>query len=133
MVLIFSSLFVISAFADPPKLPFSSIRIAGDMVYVSGTSASPGKSKEGSIEALTKDIIENIKGLLAKEGLTLNDVVKTTVFLTDMNDFQTMSQTYAKMFSGNDQFPARTTIGVKSLPFGVPIEIECIAYIGKKR
>ncbi len=117
--------------AAAPKLPFSSIRIAGDTAYVAGTSAAPGKAKQGSIEDLTQQVIENIQAILATEKLTLNDVVKTTVFLTDMNDFQAMSKVYAKMFAGNSQYPARTTIGVQSLPFGAPIEIECIAYIGK--
>jgi 2-iminobutanoate/2-iminopropanoate deaminase len=114
------------------RLPFSSIRWAGDTVYVSGTSAAPGQSTKGSIEDLTRQILENIQGFLAKEGLSLNDVVKTTVFLTNMKDFQAMNQTYARIFAENDQFPSRTTIGVKSLPFGAHIEIECIAYRGQK-
>lgn len=113
---------------NTPELPFSSLRIAGNTVYVSGTSIPPGKSKEKNVADLTQQILESIQTLLAKEGLTLNDIVKTTVFLTNMDDFQAMNQSYAKMFAGSDSFPARTTIGVKSLPFGARIEIECIGY-----
>ncbi len=114
------------------KLPFSPIRILGDTAYISGTlpiDPATGKLKEGTIEELTHQIFVNIRTVLANEGLSLNDIVKTTVMLTDIKDFAEMNRAYSRILRGNEILPARSTIGVAALPLGSRIEIECIAQL----
>lgn len=114
------------------NLPFSPIRILGDTAYISGTlpiDPATGKLREGTIDELTQQIFENIQRVLASEGLSLNDIVKTTVLLTDIKDFAEMNRAYARILAGNEILPARSTIGVAALPLGSRIEIECIAQL----
>ena len=80
---------------------------------------------EGGIEEQTEQCFENIRSVLKAAGLNLEHVVKTTVFLTDINDFKAMNGVYASQFE--KPCPARTTIGVASLPLGARIEIEVVA------
>jgi 2-iminobutanoate/2-iminopropanoate deaminase len=84
-----------------------------------------GKIAQGMIKEQTEQVILNIQALLASEGLTLNDVVKATVFLASMNEFSAMNEIYAKYFTGTP--PARSTIEVSRLPRDVRVEIEVIA------
>lgn len=107
--------------------PYSQGIAAGQTVYVSGqlpidpaTEAIP----EG-IAAQTAQSLKNIQGILAEQGMTLADVVKTTVFLADMNDFAEMNKVYGEYFA--QPFPARSAVQVAKLPKGAPLEIECIA------
>jgi 2-iminobutanoate/2-iminopropanoate deaminase len=79
----------------------------------------------GSIEEQTTRVIENLQAVLQSAGLTLADVVKTTVFLKDMNNFARMNETYGKFFG--DKPPARSTVEVARLPRDVQVEIEAIA------
>ena len=108
--------------------PYSPGVQAGRFVYLSGqTPMDPatGVLMEGDVRAQTAQCFRNLAAVLKAAGLTLDHVVKVNVFLTDMNDFEAMNEVYATQFSR--PFPARTTIGVASLPKGASIEIELIA------
>ncbi len=101
---------------------------AGGFVFLSGQiPADPdsGDLVTGDIQTQCKQVLENLKLVLAAAGLTLDDVVKTTVFLKDMNHFAKMNETYASYFPTKP--PARTTVEVARLPRDVGIEIELIA------
>lgn len=108
--------------------PYNQAIEAGGLVFVSGQlpiDPATGEFQQGGIGELTRRSLTNIKHILEQAGLTLNDVVKTTVFLTDMNDFAAMNEVYASFFS--EMAPARSAVAVKELPKGASIEIECIA------
>lgn len=107
--------------------PYSQGVAAGDMVFVSGQlplDPATGEFPEG-IAAQTAQALENMKAILAEKGMTLDNVVKTTVFLADLNDFVPMNEVYGKYFS--QPYPARSAIQVAKLPKNAPLEIECIA------
>jgi 2-iminobutanoate/2-iminopropanoate deaminase len=98
------------------------------LVFLSGqTPLDPktGKIAEGDIRAQTQQSFDNLFGVLEASGLGSDDVQKVNVYLTDMNDFSAMNEIYKKQFS--EPYPARTSIGVASLPLGAKIEIEMIA------
>jgi len=98
------------------------------IVYTSGQvglDPKSGQIVEGGIEAQTERALENLSTVLAGAGLTLADVVKTTVFLADMNDFKAMNEVYAKHFTSSH--PARTTIAAAGLPRNARVEIEVVA------
>jgi 2-iminobutanoate/2-iminopropanoate deaminase len=108
--------------------PYSQAAIVGDLVFTAGQVAldpASGTVIEGGIEAQTGRVLENIAAVLAAAGSSLSQVVKTTVFLTDMADFPAMNQVYAKAFG--DHKPARATVAVAGLPLGVRVEIEAVA------
>ena len=84
-----------------------------------------GEFAEGDIQALTHQSLTNLKHVLEAAGLTLANVVKTTVFLADLADFAAMNEVYATYFSA--PFPARSAVAVKTLPKNARVEIECIA------
>ncbi|MCE2615479.1 MAG: RidA family protein [Phocaeicola sp.] len=84
-----------------------------------------GEFAEGGIKGQTKQVFENIKNLLASEGLTTANIIKTTVFLADMDLFTDMNEVYATYF--DSAYPARSAVAVKKLPKGALVEIECIA------
>lgn len=108
--------------------PYSTAVRQNGFVFLSGQiplDPQTGELVIGSIEAQTARVIENLQAVLAGAGLTLNDVVKTTVFLKNMNDFSRMNETYGKYFGSIP--PARSTIEVARLPRDVHIEIEAIA------
>lgn len=100
------------------------------MVFVSGQlplDPKTGQFVDGNIEDLTRQVIENIKNILKVDGLTLENVVRTDVFLKDLkSDFKGMNTEYARHFTGTTP-PARQTIQVADLPMGSPVEISCIA------
>jgi 2-iminobutanoate/2-iminopropanoate deaminase len=101
-----------------------------NLVYCSGQipiDPAVGKVIEGEIEAQTHRVFKNIQAILAEAGTSLNNVIKTTVFLKSMDDFKAMNEVYATYFAGN--FPARSTVQVAKLPLDVLVEIEVIAYI----
>ena len=113
--------------APKPVGPYSQAVISGDFVFVSGQIAiDPKTSKvvDGGIEAQTIQVLENIKHILESINLTLNDVVKTSVFLSSFSDFQSFNQVYSKYFEVNP--PARTTVQA-GLMAGVLLEIDAIA------
>lgn len=120
---------VIQTNAAPAAIgPYSQAIRVGNFVFTSGQIPLDPKTGEivgWQIREQTKQVFENIKGLLSGAGLTLNDVVKTTVFLAHMSDFADMNEVYAEYFSQNR--PARSTVEVGRLPKDALIEIECIA------
>jgi 2-iminobutanoate/2-iminopropanoate deaminase len=108
--------------------PYSHAAEGNGLIYLSGqTPMKPGTSElvDGGIEAQTRQTFENLKAVLGEAGLTLADVLKCNVFLTDMGNFAAMNAVYAEQFT--KPYPARTTIGVASLPLGAEIEIEMVA------
>lgn len=107
--------------------PYSQAIDAGHFVFISGqipVNPADGSIPEG-IKAQTAQSLKNVKAILTEAGLTIDNVVKTTVFLADMNDFGDMNSVYADVFTA--PFPARSAVAVKDLPKKVLVEIEVIA------
>lgn len=103
------------------------IRI-GQFIFTSGQipiDPSTGKIMAVDIEGQTHQVLKNLKAVLRAEGADFDDVVKTTVFITDMSSFPTINAVYASYFTGNK--PARSTVAVAALPLGSLIEIEAVA------
>jgi 2-iminobutanoate/2-iminopropanoate deaminase len=118
------------ALVGPPSArPYSPALVAGPFVFVSGqvaTDPATGKVTEGGIEAQTARVLDNLASLLAQAELGLNDVVKTTVFLTDMKDFAAMNDVYRSRFT--QPLPTRSTVEVSGLANPqLKVEIEAIA------
>ena len=108
--------------------PYSQAIEDGGTVYVSGQlpiNPATGAFAEGGIKELTRQSLTNMKHILEEAGLSMTNVVKTTVFLADMADFAEMNEVYAQFFSA--PFPARSAVAVKTLPKGALVEVECIA------
>ena len=108
--------------------PYSQAIEAGNTVYVSGQlpiNPATGEFAEGGMAELTRQSLTNIKNILAEVGLTMENVVKTSVFLADMADFAEMNAANAEFFTG--VAPARSAVAVKTLPKNARVEIECIA------
>ena len=122
---------VISTLQAPAAIgPYSQAIRVGNLVYTSGQlpiDPATGAFPEGGITAQTRQSLLNVQAILAEAELSMNDVVKTTVFLADMNDFAAMNAVYADFFS--EPFPARSAVAVKTLPKGAQVEIEVIAAI----
>jgi 2-iminobutanoate/2-iminopropanoate deaminase len=115
---------------DAPKAigPYSPAVRAGQLVFISGQvpiDPASGNLVDGDIAAQTRRVFENLGALLKAGGLSYANVVRTTVFLADMNDFAAMNQTYATYFS--EPYPARSTVQVSRLPKDARIEIDVIA------
>ena len=111
--------------------PYSQAIQAGNFVYTSGQlpiDPSTGAFPEGGIKQQTRQSLTNIKSILEEAGLTMGNVVKTTVFLADMSDFADMNGVYAEFFG--EPFPARSAVVVKTLPKNALVEIEAIAFKG---
>lgn len=107
--------------------PYSQGIDIGNLIFFSGQiplNPETGEMPEG-IEAQTKQALENVKGLLASQGLDFSHVVKTTVFLDNMDDFNTVNSIYAQYFV--EPYPARSAVEVGRLPKGALIEVEIIA------
>ena len=105
--------------------------IAGGFVFTAGqVPLVPGTSslREGGIEAQTRQVMDNISGVLDAAGSSLEQVVKTTVYLADINDFAAFNAVYGSYFAESP--PARTTIQAGALPIGALIEIEAVALLG---
>ena len=122
---------VITAENAPKAIgPYSAAIRAGQMVFVSGQLGihpTTGNLVEGGIEGETRQALDNLKNVLAASGSGLDSVLKTTVFLRDMNDFARMNAIYGEYFTQNP--PARSTIQVAALPKGGAVEIEAIALL----
>ena len=111
--------------------PYSQAVCVGGLVFLSGQLAidpATGNLVEGGIQAQTEQSLKNIEAILAEADLTVDNVIKTTVFLADINDFAAMNEVYAKHFTGS--FPARSAVQVAALPKGGLVEIECICSRG---
>ncbi|MCU0274816.1 MAG: Rid family detoxifying hydrolase [Acidimicrobiales bacterium] len=110
-----------------PVGPYSPIMRAGDLLLASGQiGLRDGAMVEGGLEPQLRQLMANLRGVLDTQGATLEDVVKTTVFLVDMADFAEMNRIYLEEFG--DHRPARSTIGVAALPVGAVVEVEAVAY-----
>ena len=110
--------------------PYSQAIQVGNLVYTSGQipiDPATGAFVEGGIKEQTRQSLTNVRAILEEAGLTMNNVVKTTVFMADMNDFADMNAVYAEFFE--EPYPARSAIAVKTLPKGALVEIEVVAEI----
>ncbi|MDR1948607.1 MAG: RidA family protein [Spirochaetaceae bacterium] len=109
--------------------PYSQGFISGDLLFTSGQiplNAETGEMTGTSVEEQTEQVIKNLRAVLEAGGSSLAKVVKTTCFLTDMNNFTAFNMVYAKYFTGK---PARSTVAVRQLPRSALVEIEVIAEI----
>lgn len=110
--------------------PYSQAVKAGNTLYLSGQLGlvpETGKMIEGGVAEQAAQALKNIAAVLKSQGATVDNVVKTTVFLADIADFQAFNAEYAKVFTKD--FPARSCFAVKQLPLGAVVEIECIAVL----
>lgn len=114
---------------EAPKAvgPYSQAIRAGGLLFVAGQIPldPAGNLVQGDISAQARQVFENLRAILKTGGLTMSDVVRTTVFLADMNDLPAMNQAYGSYFS--EPYPARATVQVARLPRDVRIELEAIA------
>ncbi|MGZ4000637.1 MAG: RidA family protein [Mucilaginibacter sp.] len=114
--------------APAPIGPYNQAVEAGGFVFVSGQiplDAVTGEIVTGDIKAETKKVMDNIGAILIEAGLNFGNIVKTSIFLTDMQSFGSVNEVYGSYFT--DQFPARETIQVSALPKNVNVEISVIA------
>jgi 2-iminobutanoate/2-iminopropanoate deaminase len=112
--------------------PYSQGIKAGDFVFTAGQvpiDPATGKLVEGSIAEQTRRVLQNIQAILEAAGSSLDRVVKTTVFLNDMADFQAMNAAYAEFFPLDKNPPARTTVQAAKLPLGALVVIDAVALI----
>ena len=120
---------VISTSKAPSAIgPYSQAIQVGNLVYTSGQipiDPATGVFAEGGIKEQTRQALLNVKAILEENGLSINDIVKTTVFMADMNDFADMNAVYAEFFT--EPYPARSAVAVKTLPKGALVEIEVVA------
>ena len=118
----------ISSLSAPKAIgPYSQAILSGDTLYVSGNipvNPADGGIPDG-IEAQTKQVFENMKAVLKEAGMDFSDVVKTTAFLTDLNNFAAFNALYSDYFIA--PYPARSCVEVSKLPKGVLVEVECVA------
>jgi len=130
---------VINTKAAPAAIgPYSQAIQVGNLVFTSGQipiDPATGSFVEGGIREQTRQSLSNVKAILREAGLSMSDVVKTTVFMADMVDFAAMNEVYAEFFDGQvgkagctaASYPARSAVAVKTLPKGALVEIEVIA------
>ncbi|HEY9907181.1 MAG TPA: RidA family protein [Thermosynechococcaceae cyanobacterium] len=118
--------------APAPVGPYNQAIVAGGLVFVAGQIALDPETGaivgEGNVAAQTERVLESLKAILEAAGATLHSVVKTTIFLADMNDFATVNAIYAQYFE-EATAPARACVEVSRLPKNVRVEVDCIAAI----
>ena len=108
--------------------PYSQAVRAGSTIYCAGQiplDPKSGRIVSGGVDLQTRRVLDNVTAVLKAEGLTFDDIVKTTIFLTDLGDFQTVNEIYGSYFKREP--PARSTVQVAGLPKGARVEIEVIA------
>ena len=122
---------VISTKKAPAAIgPYSQAIQIGNLVYTSGQipiDPATGTFVEGGIKEQTRQSLTNVKAILEEAGLSMANVIKTTVFMADMNDFADMNAVYAEFFT--EPYPARSAVAAKSLPKSALVEIEVVATI----
>ena len=122
---------VINTKAAPAAIgPYSQAIKVGNLVYTSGQipiDLTTGNFVDGGIKEQTRQSLLNVQAILKEVGLSMSNVIKTTVFLADMNDFADMNAIYAEFFS--EPYPARSAVAVKTLPKGALVEIEVVAEV----
>ena len=123
---------VITQEAPAPVGPYNQAVIAGGWLYCSGQipldPATGAMVGEGNVEAETRQVLRNLKAVLQEAGTDPSHVVRTTVFLVDLGDFQAVNAIYAEMF-GDGVSPARACVQVAALPKGSKVEIDCSAWL----
>lgn len=115
--------------APAPIGPYNQAVAMGNLLFASGQIAidpKTGEMKTGSLEEETEQVMTNLKAVLSEVGMDFSNVLKTTIFLTDMGKFGQVNAIYGKYFS-NESAPARETVQVAALPKGVQVEISVIA------
>ena len=122
---------VISTQQAPAAIgPYSQAIHVGNLVYTSGQlpiDPATGAFPEGGIKEQTRQSLTNVQAILREAGVSMSQVVKTTVFLADMNDFADMNAVYAEFFA--EPYPARSAVAVKTLPKAALVEIEVVAAV----
>ena len=114
--------------------PYSQAIKVGNLIYTSGQipiDPTTGVFVEGGIKEQTRQALTNVQTILEEAGLTMGNVVKTTVFMADMADFADMNTVYAEFFM--EPYPARSAVAVKTLPKGALVEIEVVAEVEKNK
>ena len=108
--------------------PYSQAVKVGSFIYTSGQIAltPEGEFLDKDVQTQTKQVCENLKAVLEAAGAKLENVVKTTIFLDDINNFAAVNEIYGEYFRHK---PARSTVAVKELPKGAKVEIECVAFV----
>ncbi|MEM7479362.1 MAG: RidA family protein [Planctomycetota bacterium] len=112
--------------------PYSQAVVAGDVLYCSGQiplDPASGEIVEGGVPAQTKQVLENLKAVVTAAGTDLSKAAKITIYITDMAQFATVNEIYARYFS--EPFPARACVEVSKLPKGVEVEMDAIVYLGQ--
>lgn len=125
---------IFSEHAPKPIGPYSQAVLINDFLFVSGQiGINPKLNKlvEGGVENEFKQIMENIGEILASIGLDYSNIVKTSIYLLELDDFQKINEMYSYYFQKD--FPARETVGVSKLPKNAKVEVSVIAYVGKKK
>ncbi len=108
--------------------PYSQAVSSGEFLFISGQlpiDPASGEMVTGDIAKQTRRVLQNVEAILESQGLSVGDIVKVTVFITQMDDYQTVNEVYADMFG--EWQPARSVVQVAGLPKGAPIEVEAIA------
>jgi 2-iminobutanoate/2-iminopropanoate deaminase len=115
--------------APRPVGPYSQVVKAGGFLFLAGQIplTSENVMNEGDVAAQAHQVMKNLQAVLEKAGATLDQVVKTTIFLADLNDFEAVNQVYAQYFQ--EPYPARSTIQAARLPKGARLEIDAIAIL----
>lgn len=116
--------------APAPIGPYNQAVLAGDTLYISGQiclDPSGGALRNQDIQQETHQVMHNLRAILAAADMSFHHVVKTTIFITDMNRFSEINEVYGKYFDSNNTFPARETVQVSALPKFVNVEISMIA------
>lgn len=110
--------------------PYSQAIKSGNLVFLSGQiplDPQTGQMVDGDVKVQAERVLQNLAAVLGAAGCTFSDVVKTTIYLASMSDFQTVNEAYAKVFTGTP--PARATVEVSALPRGAKVEIDAIAIV----
>ena len=116
--------------APAPIGPYNQAILAGDMLFISGQiciDPSTGALKNQDVQEETHQVMHNLRSILTAADMTFHNVVKTTIFITDMNRFSEINEVYGKYFDSNSSFPARETVQVSALPKFVNVEMSMIA------
>jgi len=116
--------------APAPIGPYNQAILAGDMLFISGQiciDPTTGALKNQDIQQETHQVMHNLRSILTAADMSFHHVVKTTIFITDMNRFSEINEVYGKYFDSNSSFPARETVQVSALPKFVNVEISMIA------
>ena len=115
--------------APKPVGPYSQVVQVGQFLFLAGQiPLTPENTmREGDVQTQARQVLNNLKAVLEKAGATMDHVVKTTIFLQDLNDFDAVNKTYAEYFQ--QPYPARSTVEAAKLPKGAKLEIDAIAYL----